>query len=434
MRDYSDAMTTRAEALALDAADSLAHFRDQFVFADPDTCYLDGNSLGRLPKSTAGAVTDFLLNEWGTKLVNGWADWIDQAEVVGDVIGRAALGAGAGQVLAMDTTSVNFYRLCRAAASARPTRKTIITDEANFPTDRYIMQGIASELGLNLVIIPNELREHAPGDTFSDELITTEILEPYLNDDVAFVTFSIVQYRSGALNPVKELTELAKRHGALTVWDASHAVGVVDLQFDSDGVDLAVGCTYKYGNAGPGAPAWLYVATAMQRELDMPIYGWFGQRDQFVMGREFDRIDGMRGFQIASPSIMGLLCVQHGFDMIAKATTRAISEKAARGTDMMIELYREWLNPLGFELITPVDSAKRGGHISLYHPEAERISRGLRPAKNVVPDYRTPHCIRLAISPLPTSYVEVWDGFDRLRDYVESQEWQKLPLTAPKVT
>lgn len=427
-------MTTRADAMAKDANDPLAHFREQFIFTDPDTCYLDGNSLGRLPKSTASAVNDFLLNEWGTKLVNGWADWIDQAEVVGDVIGRAALGAEAGQVLAMDTTSVNFYRLCRSAATARPGRRTIITDEANFPTDRYIMQGIANELGLNLVIIPNELREHAPGDSISNELITAEQLAPYLNDDVAFITFSIVQYRSGALNPIKELTELARSHGALAVWDASHAVGVVDLHFDRDGIDLAVGCTYKYGNAGPGAPAWLYVAKSMQNELDMPIYGWFGQRNQFVMGSDFDRIDGMRGFQIASPSIMGLLCVQEGFEMIGKATTAAIARKAAEGTDMMIDLHHAWLEPLGFELITPTDSAHRGGHISLYHPEAERISRGLRPAKNVVPDYRTPHCIRLAISPLPTSFVEVWDGFDRLRDYVESNEWQALPLVAPKVT
>lgn len=427
-------MTTRADALALDANDPLAGYRDQFIFTDPDTCYLDGNSLGRLPKSTASAVSDFLLNEWGTKLVNGWADWIDQAEVVGDVIGRSALGASDGQVLAMDTTSVNFYRLCRAAATARPGRRTIITDEANFPTDRYIMQGIAAELGLNLVIIPNELREHAAGEPMSDELITPDILTPFLSDDVAFVTFSIVQYRSGALNPIKEITDLVRSFGALTVWDASHAVGVVDLQFDRDNVDLAVGCTYKYGNAGPGAPAWLYVAHSLQTELDMPIYGWFGQRNQFVMGSEFDRIDGMRGFQIASPSIMGLLCVQQGFDMIGQASTAAIAAKAATGTDMMIDLHRQWLEPLGFELVTPTDSTKRGGHISLYHPEAERISRGLRPAKNVVPDYRTPHCIRLAISPLPTSYVEVWDGFDRLRDYVESNEWQQLPLVAPKVT
>lgn len=427
-------MTTREAALDLDANDPLGHYREEFIFTDPDTCYLDGNSLGRLPKSTAAAVNDFLLNEWGTKLVNGWADWIDQAEVVGDTIGRTAIGAKPGQVLAMDTTSVNFYRLCRAAAAARPGRSTIITDEANFPTDRYIMQGIARELGMKLVIIPNELREHTLGDPVSDERITAEILTPYLSEDVAFVTFSIVQYRSGALNPIRELTELARSYGALSVWDASHAVGVVDLQFDRDAIELAVGCTYKYGNAGPGAPAWLYVAKKLQAELDMPIYGWFGQRNQFVMGSDFDRIDGMRGFQIASPSIMGLLCVQAGFEMIGKATTAAIAKKAAVGTDMMIDLHHAWLEPLGFELVTPTDSAQRGGHISLYHPEAERISRGLRPAKNVVPDYRTPHCIRLAISPLPTSFVEVWDGFDRLRDYVESHEWQKLPLAAPKVT
>ena len=276
-------MFTRADALALDAADPLAKYRHEFVIQDSDVCYLDGNSLGRLPKKTVETINDFLVNGWGSKMVDGWSEWIDKAQSTGDLIGRAALGAGAGQTLAMDTTSVNFYRLVRAAISARPGRRTIITDEANFPTDRYIMQGIAEELELNLVIIPNELTEHAPGDSVSDERVTSSILEPYLNDDVALVTLSVVAYRSGALHDIKELTELVRSHGALMIWDASHAVGAVDMQFDRDGVDLAVGCTYKYGNSGPGSPAWLYVSNKIQSQLHMPIQGWFAQRDQFLM-------------------------------------------------------------------------------------------------------------------------------------------------------
>ena len=427
-------MFSRLTAQALDTADPLAKYKDQFVVQDPEVCYLDGNSLGRLPKSTIESVNSFLINGWGAKMVDGWAEWIDKAETTGDLIGRAALGAKPGQTLAMDTTSVNFYRLVRAAVSARPGRKTIITDEANFPTDRYIMQGIADELGLNLVVIPNDLQEHKPGDAFSDERITPEILQPYLDDDVALVTFSVVAYRSGALHNIKEITDLVRSHGALVVWDASHAVGAVDMQFDQDGVDLAVGCTYKYGNSGPGSPAWLYVSKRIQSDLQLPIQGWFAQRNQFLMGSQFDQIEGMRGFQIASPSIMGLLCIDEGFGMIEDATISAINSKAAKGTDMMIELFDQWLVPLGYELITPRDAHLRGGHVSIYHPDAAQIARGLRDEMKVIPDYRAPNCIRLAISPLATSYVEVFDGFERIRDYTQSGKYKDLDLSNIKVS
>ena len=427
-------MFTRQDALDLDAKDPLAKYRELFVFTDPDVCYLDGNSLGRLPKSTVETINKFLIEGWGTKIVDGWGEWIDKAETTGDLIGRAALGAAAGQTLAMDTTSVNFYRLVRAAISARPGRKTIITDEANFPTDRYIMQGIAEELGLNLVVIPNDLQEHSTGETFSDELVTPEILKPYLSDDVALVTISVVAYRSGALHNIKELTDLVRASGALMVWDASHAVGAVDMQFDRDGVDLAVGCTYKYGNSGPGSPAWLYASKRIQSELQMPIQGWFAQRNQFLMGSKFDQIEGMRGFQIASPSIIGLLCIDEGFGMIEDATIAQINAKASKGTDMMIELFDQWLVPLGFELVTPRDSKLRGGHISIYHPDAAQIARGLRDDMKVIPDYRAPNSIRLAISPLPTSYVEVFDGFERIRDYTQSGKYKDLDLSSVKVS
>ena len=427
-------MFTRQDALDLDTNDPLAKYRKQFVFTDPEVCYLDGNSLGRLPKSTVESINKFLIEGWGARIVDGWAEWIDKAETTGDLIGRAALGAVAGQTLAMDTTSVNFYRLVRAAITARPGRRTIITDEANFPTDRYIMQGIAEELDLNLVIIPNELLEHSTGESFSNELVTPEILNPHLTDDVALVTLSVVAYRSGALHNIKELTDLARESGALMIWDASHAVGAVDMQFDRDGVDLAVGCTYKYGNSGPGSPAWLYVSKRIQSELRMPIQGWFAQRNQFLMGSKFEQTEGMRGFQIASPSIVGLLCIDEGFGMIEEASISAINDKAAKGTAMMIELFDQWLDPLGFELVTPRDSNLRGGHISIYHPDAAQIARGLRDDMKVIPDYRAPNSIRVAISPLATSYVEVFDGFERIRDYTKSGKYKDLDLSGIKVS
>ena len=419
----------RQVALDLDRKDPLREFKNKFVITDPDTCYLDGNSLGRLPHSTVEAITSFLTQEWGREVVDGWNHWIDEAQSTGDLIGRSALGAGLGQVLACDTTSVNFYQLALAAIKARPGRKTVITDAANFPTDRYILQGIANDLGLRLVLIDNEdpqISEH--------EYISPDLLEKYLSDDVALVTLEVVQYRAGARHDVRRITELVKSYGAFMLWDAAHAIGSVQLNFDRDGVDLAVGCTYKYGNAGPGAPAWLYVAKRIQEELRVPIQGWFAQRDQFAMGPEFEKEQSIRGFQIASPSLMGLRCINSSFAMIESAGIARIEEKCAIGTSMMIELFDEWLAPLGFSLNTPRDPMRRGGHISLIHPEAERIAVALRKFANVIPDYRVPNAIRLAISPLATSYTEVFDGFQRIRDLVSTRQYEKVEQSRSRVT
>ena len=422
-------VTDRQYAEELDKKDPLAHFKSQFVVGDPTMCYLDGNSLGRLPKATITAINDFMTKEWGPEVVTGWSHWVDEAQPTGDLLGEAALGAAAGQVLVCDTTSVNFYQLCLAAIHARPGRKTIITDAANFPTDRYILDGIAKQFGLNLVIIDNEdpaIAEH--------ERITTEILAPYLNDDVAMVTLEVIQYRSGARTDLKSITDQVRAIGGLVVWDASHAVGAIELNLDANGVDLCVGCTYKYGNSGPGSPAWLYVSKRVQKELQVPIQGWFAQDAQFEMGPVFERSQTIRGFQIASPSLMGIRCVQTAFSMIKEAGIDAIAHKAAVGTQMMIDLYDEWLAPLGFELNTSRDPKQRGGHISLVHPDAAQICVAMRTMSNVIPDYRTPNSIRLAISPLPTSYVEIWDGFERMRDLVASGRYKEVKEGGSRVT
>ncbi len=422
-------VTDREYALNLDSKDPLAKYKNEFVISDPDLCYLDGNSLGRLPKKTIEVVNNYLTQEWGPRIVEGWAEWIDEAESVGDLIGRAALGAAPGQVLACDTTSVNFYQLVGAALAARPGRKTIIIDKANFPTDRYILQGFAERHGLNLVEIDNE-----EGSGFAHERITPELLRPYMSEDVAFITFEVIQYRSGARNDIKALTELAREYGALAIWDASHAVGAIDMKLDESGVDLVVGCTYKYGNSGPGSPAWMYVSKRVQAELRTPIQGWFAQRNQFAMGPVFEKNDGMRGFQIASPSLIGLRCIQSAFGMIEEASIEEIDRKCAIGTQMMIELFDEWLAPLGFTMNTSRLAHERGGHISLVHPDAKRISIALREFANVIPDYREPNSIRVAISPLPTSYVEIWDGFARLRDLVSTRQYEKINAENIKVT
>ena len=409
----------------LDAQDPLRRFRDQFVIADPEVCYLDGNSLGRLPKKTTEVVQRFLVEEWGSQLVAGWSHWIDEAQRVGDIIGTFALGAAPGQVLALDTTSVNFFQLCEAAIKARPDRHVVISDTANFPTDRYILEGLCERFGKRLVLIDDESGE---------EYVNPEMLEARLSDDVALVTLSVIQYRSGALHDVRQLTRMAHESGALVVWDASHAVGVVDLKFDADDVDLAVGCTYKYCNSGPGSPAWLYVNERLQRSLRVPIQGWFAQRDQFAMGQGFDRADGMRGFQIASPSIVGLRCVETALAMIGEATLPAIAAKAAEGTEMMLALHDAWLAPLGFSVVTPRDATRRGGHITMKHPEAKQIAVAMRELVKVIPDYREPSSIRVAISPLATSFREVYDGFARIRDLVASGDYRKAAIPAGRVT
>ncbi|MEY4276098.1 MAG: hypothetical protein RIS26_561, partial [Actinomycetota bacterium] len=309
--------TDRKTAENLDATDPLAHYKSQFVIKDPEVCYLDGNSLGRLPKATKDAINDFL-DEWGTELVDGWSHWIDEAQPTGDLLGRAALGAAPGQVLAIDTTSVNFFQLCSAAIMARPNRKKIIIDSSNFPTDRYILEGIARDRNLELITLDND-GAGGPGAQAihnKKELITAEALEPFLSEDVALVTLQAIHYRSGSRPNIKAITDLCRKYGILVVWDCSHAVGAIELNLDANGVDLAVGCTYKYGNAGPGGTAWLYVNKSIQNELRLPIQGWFSQKDQFAMGPFFEPAEGIRRFQIASPSIMGLRAVQASFRMI----------------------------------------------------------------------------------------------------------------------
>ena len=404
-----------------DRLDGLASFKTEFHIQNKDLIYLDGNSLGRLPKKTIKDLNDFITEEWGSKLVNGWEGWINEAQVSGDLLGEYVLGAKKGEVLVCDTTSVNFYQLCSAVVKLNSNRKTIITDAANFPTDRYILEGIADTFGLTLQLIDNE-----NVDSKEYERITPEILEPYLNNDVALVTFQVLQYRSGALNPIKEITALAKKYGVLTVWDASHAAGSVHLDFEKNEIDLAVGCTYKYLSSGPGSPAYLYVKKSIQKQLQVPIQGWFAQKDQFEMGPTFIKSENIRGFQIASPSILGLRCVNVAIDMVYRAGMEEIVNKAQKGTDIMIAFYDEWLKQLGFRLMTPREKFKRGGHISLMHKSARNISVALRNYKNTIVDFREPNQIRIAISPLAMTYSELYAGLKNIREIVANKTFKKI--------
>jgi kynureninase len=417
---------TREQAAELDAADPLAGFREQFVFADEERIYLDGNSLGRLPVATRDRLRD-LVEEWGERLVSGWPEWIDAPVRVGDALAAGVLGARPGEVIVSDSTTVNLYKLCSAALDAYrlSAQGALVTDRDNFPTDRYVLEGLAGQRGLKLRMIE--------GDPIDGP--RPEDLEPALADGtVALVVLSHVAYRSGALADLRGLTDLARRYDAHVVWDLSHSAGAVPVDLRASGVELAVGCTYKYLNAGPGAPAFLYAAEEVQPRLRSPIQGWFGQRDQFAMERDYDPVDGIGRFMAGTPPVLDLAAVEEGVRLTAEAGVGPLSEKSAAQCELIVALHDAWLAPLGFELGSPRDPARRGSHVSLRHPDAWPICRALIERADVIPDFRGPDTIRLGVAPLYTRYVDVWDALDRLRGLVERGEQRLVDAGRSRVT
>jgi kynureninase len=417
---------SREHAEELDAADPLAGFRERFVFADEERIYLDGNSLGRPPVATRDRLRD-LVEEWGERLVTGWADWIDAPTRVGDALAAGVLGAGPGEVVVGDSTTVNLFKLCSAALDAYrlSAQGVLVTDRDNFPTDRYVLEGLAAQRELELRLIDADpLAGPQPED-----------LEAALADGaVALVVLSHVSYRSGALADMRELTDLARRHDAHVVWDLSHSAGAVSIDLRGAGVELAVGCTYKYLNAGPGAPAFLYAAEEVQPRLRSPIWGWFAQRDQFAMERDYDPVDGIGRFLAGTPPVLELAAVEEGVALTAEAGVDRLREKSVAQCELIVALHDAWLAPLGFELGSPRDPARRGSHVALRHPEAWPICRALIERAAVIPDFRGPDSIRLGVAPLYTRYVDVWDAIDRLRGIVERGEQRLVDAARARVT
>jgi kynureninase len=418
---------TRDEAAALDAKDPLAHFRERFVVADPELIYLDGNSLGRLSVDTRERLHE-VVEQWGDRLVSGWHDWIDAPTRAGDLLAEAALGARPGEVIVCDSTTVNLYKLACATLDAYSlsAQRALVTDRDNFPTDRYVLEGIAQQRGLELRLLEAEDPLHGPQPAD---------LEPLLADGaVALIVLSHVAYRSGALADMEALTRLARDYDAHIVWDLSHSAGAVPVRLRDAGVELAVGCTYKYLNSGPGGTAYLYVAEELQAGLRSPIWGWFGQAEQFAMERPYEPAEGIGRFLAGTPPILNVAAVEAGAGLTAEAGIDAIREKSVAQTELVIALHDEWLAPLGFELGTPRDPARRGSHVSLRHPEAWPICRALIERAAVVPDFRGPDSIRLGVAPLYTSYVDVWDALDRLRGLVERGEQRAVDAARARVT
>ena len=394
----------RARAEALDAADPIAAFRGRFVIPDEDLIYLDGNSLGRLPLATVDRLGSLIRDGWGRKLIRGWDHWLEMPTAIGDLIGRTLLGARAGEVVVADSTTVDFYRLVTAALDARPDRRVIVTDRANFPTDRYVLEGLADARGLQIRWIDGDPVE---GPSVAD-------IAARLDDDVALATFSHVDYRSAAIADIQGITALAHGAGALVLWDLCHSVAAVPVELTESGADLAVGCTYKYLNGGPGAPAFLYVRHELQGELKNPIQGWFGQRDQFAMAQGYDPEPGIRSWLTGTSPILGLAAVEEGARLADEAGLDRIRAKGTALTEYAIELHDAWLAPLGCTLGSPRDPARRGAHVSISHPDARHLCRDLI-ARGVVPDFREPDSIRLGLAPLYTRFRDVHEGVARLR-------------------
>jgi kynureninase len=399
-------------AASLDAADPLAGFRDQFLGSDDPTviAYLDGNSLGRPLRATRDRISNFVEEVWGRRLIRAWDEgWMDDPVRVGDQIARVVLGAAPGQTVVGDSTSVMLYKWIRAALAGQPGRDEIIIDAGNFPTDRFVVEGIAAELGMRL--------RWLAADRSSG--VTVDQVTEATGSRTALVVLSDVAYRSGYLTDVAAITAMAHDHGALVLWDLCHSAGVIPLRLDDWRVDLAVGCTYKYLNGGPGSPAFGYVRADLQNRLPQPIQGWMGAAEPFAMAEHYTPSDGIRRFLSGTPSIMAMLGMQDMLALIEQAGLGAIRAKSVALTEFAIEVSDRLLGPLGVAVGSPRDSAVRGSHITLEHPEFGVATARLW-EMGVIPDFRPPDGLRIGLSPLSTSFGEVYRGLVAVREVL----WQ----------
>ena len=424
--------TQESYAVQLDKQDQLIDFKERFVISDPDLIYLDGNSLGRLPKDTVPHLQDLIEEQWGKGLIKGWNEsWFEMPTRLGARIAQL-IGAQPDEVVVCDSTSVNLFKLAAAALKFQEGKKVLVSDEFNFPTDLYVFQGVIDILGgkhhLNLIQSTDSI-------SISDDNINKAITE-----DTALVALTQVAFKSAFMYDIQAVTDLAHQRGALAMWDLSHSVGAVPLELNKWNVDLAVGCTYKYLNGGPGSPAFLYVRKDLQNELFPPIWGWFADQAPFAFNLDFVPTDGISRFQISTPPILSMAGIEPALEILLEAGMDRLREKSILQTDYLIYLAQELLLPLNFKVGSPLDSSRRGSHVSLRHPEAYRICRALidpQPGDTtlkVIPDFRAPDNIRLGIAPLYTSFTDIHRALNRLKTIVEDGLYQNYSKEQLKVT
>ena len=410
----------------LDEQDELAHFRERFVIDDPDLIYLDGNSLGRLPRATRARLQEMVDDEWGQRLIRSWNEgWIEAAARVGGKI-AGLIGARPDEVIVADSTSVNLFKLALAAVQAQAGRHKIVSDSLNFPSDLYILQGVCQTAGrgCHLHVVESADGIHGPVEQLADAI----------DGDTALVALSHTVFKSGYTYDMAAVTEIAQRAGAMILWDLSHSAGSVPVALNAARADLAVGCSYKYLNGGPGSPAFLYVRHDRQEKVGNPISGWMGQAEPFAFGLDYEPAPGLRRFLTGTPSILGLSAIEPGVEMLLEAGMARVRAKSVRQSEYMIALWQELLQPLGFSLNSPPDPTRRGSHISLGHSEGYRIDRALIEEMKVLPDFRRPDNIRFGIAPLYNSFAEIHAAVTRLHTVVAERRYQKygaenLPVT-----
>ena len=417
-------------AETLDQRDPLAKFRDAFVIDDPNLIYLDGNSLGRLPKQSVAVMRDAVEEAWGKRLIRIWNDgWVHTPVRLGARIARL-IGARPDEVIVTEATSINLFKLALAALRARPGRTKIVSDVFNFPSDLYILQGIIDLMGRahTLELVPSE-----DGITISDKA-----LEKAIDDNTALVCLTHVAFKSAFMYDMNRVTAWAHEKKALILWDLCHSAGAVPVNLNDCNADMAVGCTYKYLNGGPGAPAFLYVRKELQEQLIQPMWGWFASKEPFAFDRDFDPAKDISRFRVGTPPMLSMKAIEPAVNLVLEATMERIREKSVAQTDYLIFLAEQWLLPLGFSLGTPKQHEKRGSHVSLRHPEAFRISKAMiespPPAVQVIPDFRAPDNIRLGIAPLYTTFEEIHRALDRMREIVEEKIYERYSNEKPSVT
>jgi kynureninase len=416
----------RSFATQLDNQDPLSLLRSNFVIPESGLVYLDGNSLGRPSISSIERLQDFS-KEWSHDLIRGFnTDWWQAPGRVGDKIAQL-VGANPGQIVVCDTVSVNLFKLLAAALALDPHRTKIVTDTLNFPSDLYVLQGLVRMFGDRHTIVRIGSQD---GDVSPD----LEALEAAIDENTALVTLSHVTFKSGYLYDMAAITSHAHRHGALVLWDLSHSAGAVQVALDSSQADLAVGCTYKYLNGGPGSPAFLYVSKKLQNLVKSPIWGWWGHKQPFAFELDYLPAPGITQFLTGSQPIASLLAMESALGLVLETGMDALRKKSLRLSEYLIFLTDSILIPLGFTLGTPRSGERRGSHISLRHPEGYRINRALIEEMNVIPDFREPDNLRLGLTPLYTTFGEIWEAVDRISQIITGKYYKKYPTRRLTVT
>ncbi|MFN2395754.1 MAG: kynureninase [Bacteroidales bacterium] len=417
-------------AIEQDANDKLNHFREKFVMYDPNLIYLDGNSLGMLPAATPKRIENVITKEWGNNLIRSWNDeWYERSQEIAAKL-APLIGAQPDEVIMADSTSVNLFKLAYAALQLQTGKKCIVSDELNFPSDIYLLQGLVKLFGDK-----HELRLAKSHDYMG--VRKDEIIEK-LKDDTALLTLSHVAFKSSFLYDMKEITELAHEKGAMVLWDLSHSAGALPVKLNDCNVDLAIGCTYKYLNGGPGSIAFLYVRKDLQDQLVSPIWGWFGQNDPFNFRLEYEPAEGIQRFLAGTPPILSLSAVEPALDLMNEAGIENLRSKSLAQSRYLIQLHKHFLEPLGFCLGSPEKDQERGSHVSIRHPEAYRICKALinpdTGGKTVIPDFREPDYIRLGITPLYTSYMDIYEAVMQIKMIAEQKLYNQFSKEKEQVT